>query len=130
MKIHTAVGHYQASPEKVFNLISKEENLEKWATNFCKSVELRGDNYIINTTNGQELYFKITSNQQSGAIDMAAGPSKEQLWCSPCRVVSDNMGGSVFIFTLFQSPGQSIQEFDSGCQGLDEELEVIRGIVE
>lgn len=130
MKIHTEVGHYKASPETLFNLLSKEENLPKWATKFCSSVNKKGDDYIITTQTGQDLFFKIESDATSGKIDMSAGPTSEQMWCGPHRVASDNMGGSLFIFTYLQAPGQPDEEFDAGCHGLSEEFEVIRSLVE
>lgn len=130
MKIHTAVGHYNASPEVLFNLLSKEENLPMWATNFCSRVEKNNDDYIITTTSGESLNFKIESDASSGTIDMAVGPSNEQMWSGPSRVSSDNMGGSLFIFTLLQAPGQADDEFDAGCQGLEAEFEVIRSLVD
>jgi len=130
MKVHTAVGKYKVSPDILFNLLSKEENLPKWATKFCASIKKHQNDYILTTTRGQELFFKIDSNAETGTIDMAIGPSKEMMWGGPNRVTSDNMGGSLFIFTLLQSPGQSDEEFEAGCNGLSEEFEVIRSLVE
>ena len=130
MKIHTAVGQYKASPVSLFNLLSKEENLPKWATNFCASIEKRNDDYFLTTTDGHDLIFKIDSNAETGTIDMALGPNKEMMWGGPHRVTSDNMGGSLFIFTNIQPPGQTDEEFEAGCKGLLEEFEVIRSLVE
>ncbi|VAW78907.1 hypothetical protein MNBD_GAMMA12-927 [hydrothermal vent metagenome] len=130
MKIHTAVGQYNASPDVLFSLLSKEENLPKWASNFCTSIEQREDHYFITTTSGQELCFKIEANAETGTIDMAVGTSKDRMWSGPHRVASDNLGGSLFIFTHIQSPGQTNEEFDMGCKGLAEEFEVIRSLVD
>ena len=129
MKVHTTVGKFKASPEKLFNLISKEENLPKWATIFCKSIRKEGEDFII-TTPGGDLFFKIDSDEKTGVIDMSVGPTKEQMWGGPHRVVSDNMGGSLFIFTYIQAPGQPDEDFENGCKGLEAEFEVIRKIVE
>lgn len=130
MKIHTAVGHYKASPEILFNLLSKEENLSKWATNFCTKVDKKDDDYIITTKSGDVLYFKINADENLGTIDMSIGPTKDQMWCGPHRIASDNLGGSIFSFTYLQAPGQPEEEFDTGCLGLAEEFEVIRSLVD
>jgi len=130
MKIHTAVRRYNATPEALFQLLSKEENLPKWATNFCASIEKQQDDYIVTTISGKALFFSIESNADLGTIDMAIGPSKDMMWKGPHRVVSDNTGGSLFIFTLLQSPGQSDVEFEAGCNGLDEELDVIGSLLD
>ena len=67
MKVHTAVAKFKAPPEKLFALLSKEENLPKWATMFCKDIKKDGDDYII-TTPGGELYFKINADAKTGVI--------------------------------------------------------------
>ncbi len=130
MKVHTAIGHYKASPETLFKLLSREENLPKWATKFCKSIKKHDNDYILTTHGDQELFFKIESNAKTGTIDMAIGPSKDKMWSGPHRVASDNLGGSLFIFTYLQSPGQADDEFEAGCNGLKDEFEVIRTLIE
>lgn len=130
MKTHTAIAQYKASPEKLFTLLSKEENLPKWAVNFCADIEHRAGDYVITTKAGEELLFKIEADPNTGTIDMASGPSKEQMWKSPTRVVSDNTGGSLFIFTFVQPPGMPDDVYEAGCEGLDVEFEVIRSLVE
>jgi len=129
MRVHSIAGDYKASPEKLFNLLSKEENLPQWATVFCKGIRKDGEDYLI-ATEGGELYFKIDADSKTGVIDMLAGPAKDKMWNNPTRVVSNNMGGSLFIFTLIQSPGQSDEDFENGCKGLAEEVEAIRKLVD
>lgn len=130
MKVRTVVGQYKASPEILFDLLSKEENLDKWATNFCSSIEKRESDYVLTTVKGQEFFFKIDSDSETGIIDMAMGDNKDMMWKTPHRVTSDNMGGSLFIFTNIQLPGQEDAEFEEGCNGLLEEFEVIRSLVD
>lgn len=130
MKIHTAVGHYKASPETLFDLLSKPENLPRWATQFCASVTREGEDYTLTTLQGQELAFSVHSDAKTGVIDMAAGPDKSAMWMGPHRVVSDNLGGSLFLFTHMQMPGQPDEEFEQACAGLQHEFEVIRSLVD
>ena len=129
MRVHTAVGHFKASPTTLFSLLSKEENLPQWATLFCKGIRREGEHHII-TTPGGELYFSIDADPKAGTIDMSAGPNPDQMWAGPHRVASDNMGGSLFVFTYIQAPGQPDEEFENGCKGLPIEFEVIRKIVD
>ena len=88
-----------------------------------------GDDFIIDTPNGK-MYLKHDCDPKTGMIDMKSGPTKDEMWNTPTRVVSDNMGGAFFIFTIAQVPGQSDEEFEQGCEGLAHEFEVIRKIVE
>ena len=130
MKIHTLAAHYKASPEVLFNFLKKEENLPLWASKFCRRIDKNGNDYIITTLENQELYFKIDANADTGVIDMAAGPTKDQMWGGSQRVISDNNGGSVFIFTMLQAPGQAEEVFDAGCDNLEEEFDTLRKLID
>ncbi len=130
MKTNTTVARYKASPQTLYDLLSKEENLPKWAVRFCTDIERKADDYIITTATGEAHYFKIEADPQTGTIDMASGPSKDQMWNTPTRVVSDNADGSLFIFTFLQPPGMPDEAYAAGCAGLKEEFEVIRSLVE
>ncbi len=129
MNVHTKTQKFNCSPEVLIDLLGKEENLAKWATIFCQEVKKQGEDYKITTPMG-EMYFKINKDLETGVIDMKAGPTKDQMWGGYHRVVSDNMGGSIFIFTHLQAPDESDESFHAGCQGLDAEFEVIKNLVE
>lgn len=129
MQVQTKTGHFKCTPEALLNLLSKEENLPKWATLFCQAIKMDGDDYKITTPMG-ELFFRIDVDIKTGVIDMKAGPTKKQMGGGYHRVVSDNNGGSLFLFTHLQSPGESDEQYLEGCSGIDKEFEVIRELVE
>ena len=129
MLVQTKTGHFNCSPEVLMDLLSKEENLPKWATLFCQGIKKVGGDYKIQTIIG-ELYFKIHLDKKTGVIDMKSGTTKDQMGGGYHRVVSDNQGGSLFLFTHLQSPGESDESFEAGCQGIEKEFDVIRKIVE
>ncbi len=80
MQIKTTVGHFNTSPEVLFDFLSKAENLPKWATLFCASITKQDEIYLVTTPDGQEIFFDIESNAEHGTIDMSLGPTKDQLW--------------------------------------------------
>ena len=125
MSVHTTNARFKASPEKLFDYVSKIENLPEWATGYCKKVWQDGDDYKIETPVG-EMYQRIESDPKLGTIDMYSGPTKDMMWYWPARVTSDNMGGSLLTFTCVQMPDQADSEFEGQCATLLEEFENIR----
>jgi len=130
MKVYTEVGHYKATPEVIFELLSKPENLPKWAITFCKKIEKKEECYYVTSPNGDEVLFYIDADKSNGIIDMFVGLTKENMWRFPARVTDDNMDGSVFTFTLIQSPNLTDEDFEAQRQGILVELDEIRKLVE
>ncbi len=129
MKVKAQSEHYNATPTTVFDFISRPENLPKWAISYAQSVRKEGDDYYILTPAGEMIeIFEI--DEKTGVIEMRCGPTKEQLWNWPCRVSSDNLGGSIVTFTCIQMPDQAEDEFDGQCISLKSELQNIRPFVE
>ena len=111
----------KASKERVFEFLSRIENLPRWATLFCKDLKrLENGRYKVLTPKG-EILFKIEADPKSGVIDMYGGPTEEQLAYWPARVVKRGTE-SLFIFTAFQYPGVSDAEFGAQCEGLTQEF--------
>jgi hypothetical protein len=114
---------YQLSAPKcrVFEFLSKIENLPKWATMFCKELKrVEGNRYKVVTPQG-EIFFRIDADAKTGVIDMFGGPTEERMAYWPARVV-ERGGGSLFIFTAYQYPGISDSEFAKQCEGLRQEF--------
>lgn len=128
MKVHTKTAHFEVPAKKLFEFLSDIENMPKWATSYVKEIRKEGDDYKIITPAG-ELYEIVESNSEQLTIDMYCGPAKDQLWCWPSRVMSDNMGGSIFAFTCIKMPEQDDKEFHAQICELDKEFENIRKLV-
>ena len=111
----------KAPKERVFEFLSRIENLPRWATLFCKELKcLEDGRYSVVTPKGAIL-FRIEADPKSGVIDMFGGSSDEQLAYWPARVVKRG-AGSLFIFTAFQYPGVNDAEFSAQCEGLQREF--------
>jgi len=117
-----------APKSKVFSFISNIENLPKWATEFCKELKKVGDKYKVISCNPDagELFFSIRSDQATGVVDMFAGPTAEQMSIFPTRVVELSDKASVYIFTMFQTPGMSDELFNAQYNSLTKEFGNIR----
>ena len=118
----TTVVH--APKERVFTFLSQVENLPKWATEFARELKVEdGRTKVVNGLG--EFDFAIDADEETGVIDMYAGPSPEELALFPTRVVGLPGGSSAYTFTMFQMPGMPDELFDSQYESLLREFENI-----
>jgi len=119
-----------APADKVFDFLSKVENLPKWATLFCQQLKRDSEGrYRVVTPQG-EILFAIKSHAPSGTIDMFGGPDESNMSYWPARVIAQPDGGSLFLFTAFQYPGMSDEGFAAQCAGLAQEFPHIKAQLE
>ena len=130
MKNATHTLTIDAPKLRVFEFISRVENLPKWATVFARDVRRDGEGRWKVATPQGEILFRIEADAGSGVIDMYGGPDERSLNYWPARVVASPDGGSVFIFTGFQYPGMSDEEFRNAGEGLERELPILKRLAE
>jgi hypothetical protein len=115
----------EAPKSAVFAYLSRIDNLPKWATEFAR--ELRYEDGKAKVVNGLgEFYFRITADEETGVIDMHAGPDENELALFPTRVVPLGESRTAYTFTMFQAPGMPDELFESQHQSLRREFENIR----
>lgn len=121
MQTVTKTVHLNADRDQAFNFLSNIENLPKWARSFCTELKREGDDYkVVNP--GGELYFTIEADQETGVVDMIAGPQKEQMGAWPARVMGMPDGTSLFAFTLIKCAESSDEQFAQTCASVESEL--------
>lgn len=128
MKSATHSVTIDASPETVFAFVSQPQNMPRWAVRFCRGIRRDGDRWIASTPNG-DMEVVMESDARVGVVDFHWRPSAEVEAVAPARVVP-NGGGTEFLLTLFQSPGMSDVDFDTGQAGLRHELNVLKELLE
>ena len=112
MRSRTVTAVLPAPKHEVFGYLSRIENLPRWATEFAR--ELKVVNGTHKVVNGRgEFFFEIRADEETGVIDMLAGPAEDELALFPARVVSLGPDRSAFTFTMFEGPGQSEELFES-----------------
>ena len=125
MTSRTVTAVLDASRADVFAYLSRIENLPRWASEFAR--ELKYENGKAKVVNGLgEFYFSIDADEETGVIDMYAGPTEDDLGLFPTRVVALPGGGSAYSFTMFQAPGMPDELFESQYHSLLREFENIR----
>ena len=125
MNSKTATIMLHAPKDRVFSYLSDVTNLPKWATVFCKEIKMIDGKTKIVTPMG-ELFFEIESDKKTGVIDMYAGPNEKQMSIFPARVIDMPGGASVILFTMFQTPGMTDEQFNAQYESLLKEFDNIK----
>jgi hypothetical protein len=125
MQTRTVTTVLDIPRQRVFDYLSRIENLPRWATEFAR--ELRYEDGRAVVVNGLgEFLFSIDADVETGVIDMRAGPTEDELSLFPTRVVELPDGRSAYTFTMFQTPGMPDELFESQYASLLREFENIR----
>ena len=127
MRSETVTIVLPARREDVFAYVADIENLPKWATEFARELKRENGDYKV-VNNLGEFYFEIHADEQTGVIDMLAGPSKDQLAVFPTRAVELPGGGTAYTFTMFQGPGMPDELFESQYESLKREFDNIEAV--
>lgn len=122
MKSNTHTLELAASKERAFEFLSRIENLPRWATQFCKALKKDEAGRTKIVTPQGEIFFRIDADRDTGVIDMHGGPDEAHMAYWPARVVERPGHGSLFMFSAFQYPGMSDEEFARQCDGLKQEF--------
>src|SRR5438094_10366970 len=125
MLSRTVTAVLDAPQAKVFDFLSRVENLPLWATDFAR--ELKYEDGKAKVVNGLgEFYFSIDADAATGVIDMYAGATEQELALFPTRVVALDEEKSAYSFTMFKAPGMPDALFESQYESLRREFDNIR----
>jgi hypothetical protein len=108
--------------------MSNPERLPHWATAFCKSVCRAGDDWLVETTDGEMKVRFVAPNEFGVADHVATLPTGETVNV-PLRVIANGSGSEV-LFTLFQQPGMSDEQFKRDAAMVRRDLETLKGLLE
>ena len=121
MTSRTVTVVFPAPKQEVFDYLADVEKLPEWANEFARELKVvDGRTKVVNGLG--EFFFEIRADEETGVIDMYAGPSEDGLALFPSRVVPLGEDASAFVFTMFQAPGQPDDLFDGQYESLKREL--------
>jgi hypothetical protein len=121
MRSRTVTTVVPAPKAEVFDYMSSIENLPEWATEFARELRRDENGYKVINNLG-EFRFKIEADEQTGVIDMLAGPTAEEMAVFPTRAVGLPDGRTAYSFTMFQGPGMPDELFESQYESLKREF--------
>ena len=128
MKSRTLSVSINCDPGRVYEFVSKPENLPKWAKMFCRSIKKSKGGWVVETPQGP-VKVRFTRKNNFGILDhyVKSGPGVEIF--VPMRVVP-NASGSEVLFTLFQLAGMSDEKFAEDIGWVEQDLKTLKGILE
>jgi hypothetical protein len=121
MRSKTVTTVLDAQHHTVFEYLSDIERLPEWATEFARELRREGNDYKVVNGLG-EFYFAIEADEDTGVIDMFAGPTKQEMAVFPTRAVPLPDGRTAYSFTMFQGPGMPDELFDAQHESLKREF--------
>ena len=128
MKSRTISVFIAAPPARVYAFASDPGKLPLWVPSFCKSVELVGSEWVVQSPAGRAVFTFVHPNEL-GVLDHTVElPSGFKL-VNPMRVIP-NGDGSEILFTLFQHEGMSDQQFQEDAAQVLSDLHSLRRLLE
>ena len=125
MLSRTVTAVLDAPQAKVFDFLSRVENLPEWATDFARELKYQdGKAKVVNGLG--ELHFAIDADRTTGVIDMYAGPDEQHMAIFPTRVVALSASESAYSFTMFKPAEADDDLFEAQYRSLQREFENIR----
>lgn len=121
MRSETVTTVLSAPRQRVFEYMSDIRNLPEWATEFARELREEDGQYKV-VNNLGEFVFEIRADEDTGVIDMYAGPTCDELAVFPTRAVELPDGRTIYSFTMFQGPGMPTELFEAQHASLKREF--------
>lgn len=115
-------------PSVVYEFASNPENLPLWIKSFCLSVRKSGDERQMETPTGW-VGIRFVPTNEFGVLDHVVTLPDGQSMLNPMRVVA-NGSGSEIIFTLFQLPSMSDEQFVQDAGMVEADLRTLKVLLE
>ena len=128
LKSRTLSVAINCDPGRVYEFVSKPENLPKWAKMFCRSINKSKGGWVVETPQGP-VNVRFSKKNDCGILDHYVSPAPGVEVFVPMRVVPNGSGSEV-IFTLFQLAGMSDEKYAEDTRWVKQDLKTLKGIME
>jgi hypothetical protein len=128
MKSRTITCSINQPPALVYEFASNPENLPQWVRSFCLSVRKSGDEWKMETPTGW-IGVRFVAVNDYGVLDHVVTLPDGQSILNPMRVVANGEGCEV-MFTLFQLPGMSDEQFAKDAGMVKADLRTLKVVME
>jgi len=115
-------------PAAVCEFASNPENLPQWVRSFCLSVKKSGDKWGMETHTGW-VGIRFVAVNDYGVLNHVVTLPDGQSILNPVRVVANDIGSEV-MFTLFQLPGMSDEQFAKDAGMVKADLQTLKVVLE
>jgi hypothetical protein len=125
-KARTLTVSIGAEPAQVYDFVSDPRNLPRWS--FFQSATRSGDWWVMGTPEGP-VELRFVAANELGVLDHYVKLGSGMEIQVPMRVIPNGEGSEV-IFTLFQAPDMSDEEFAQDAQQVKHDLATLKGVLE
>lgn len=128
MRVNTQSITVAAPPEKVLQFVADPANLPEWAVGFAQEIRHEDGQWIVTSPQG-DVGLRVDVDRARGIVDYAMSPGPGVEVTAFSRVLP-NEHGSEYVFTQFQPPATTDEDFDGQIEALGQELQVLQGLLE
>lgn len=115
--------------EAVYGFLSNPENFPKWASGLGKSFQPAGEREWLADTPMGRLRVRFSEENDFGVLDHSVLPEQGEPVRNPMRVLSNGSGSEV-VFSLFQRPGMTDEEFARDAAWVEKDLVALKALLE
>jgi len=114
--------------EQVYDYIYELKHFPDWATSFCLSIQVAGDEGRMETPEGPAVIRFVERNRWGVLDHWVSVPNGPENYIS-LRVIP-NGAGSELVFTLLQLPGVTDEVFSDDARRVGQDLHSLKMILE
>jgi hypothetical protein len=129
MRTHTTSIEIESSPANAFAFLADGGKLPLWAIGFAKAIEPEAENWIVTLASGARLPLRIDSDPATGVVDYVMLPAPDLEAAAHTRVMS-HADGTLYAFSMHQTPDIPDDVFDAQVSELERELTVLKAHLE
>ena len=118
-----------ASPCAVIDLVSDAAQFPRWAAGFARAVHVDGDDWIVDTGEG-EVRLSVRVSRKHGTVDFLLADAPRGAEIGVFARVLRNGCGSELVFTRFFPDAMSATEIDDERAVVSVELQTVRALCE
>ena len=115
------------SADEVYEFASNPENLPKWAAGVSGSVKNVKGEWVTESPMGR-VKVKFADKNKFGILDHDVTLTYGETFYNPMRVFP-NKDGSELVFTLYQRPGMSDEDFRKDEEQIITDLQKLKGLL-
>jgi hypothetical protein len=115
-------------PSEVYEFASNPGNLPQWVRSFCQSVSKSGDDWFMETSDGR-VGICFAATNEFGVLDHVVTLPDGRSILNRMRVVPNGEGSEV-LFTLFQLPEMSNDQFARDAGMVEADLNLLKAVLE
>jgi hypothetical protein len=130
MRTHTTSIPIAAPATDAFAYLADAETLPVWAIGFAKAIERDGDDrWRVTLASGETVPLRVDADPATGVVDFVAQPAPGVEIPAHTRVVPHG-AGTLYIFSMHQTPDLPDEVFDAQVAELARELTVLKAHLE